>query len=485
MNTKRLLGVLSIFFLGGFVLNSNFAYGAEKQIFTQEDLVSLGRPAVVRIVQKVKGEIVIKPFSLNLDNMSITSGGGETRKIPVDDYMTGSGFLVSADGYILTNSHVVSNQEIKLQYISDAATSAIMDASLWYFGNNADLNDEAKVLEYGKKITDFLMKESSFTLEQNTVVLNPSSKGEKIEELIAEGFPISVESINENYATDGWDMALIKIDQQNLPALSLGESAVIKRGEKIGAFGFPTTAELNSKNLMESTFSQGVVSAIKDSENKDFSIIQTDAKISSGSSGSPLLNDNGEVIGMITYQTTKDDATGGDNFAFAIPIDTVIQGVKKFQTSEKEFKFSSSEYYGNFASGLKLLHEARCQKALVEFAKAKNVNEKFSVSANIETYEKRCQNMIADGKSINNAWDEFRNFVYTLNRWVWFIIIIVIFLFVAVAVKMFFMKKILKKEEDEIVVLEEEIKENSERDAQEMKEIKKIEKEIEQIKGKK
>jgi len=280
-------------------------------------------------------------------------------------------------------------------------------------------------------------------------------------------------------------MALIKIEQKNLPALSLGDSASIKRGEKIGAFGFPTTAELNSKNLLESTFSQGVVSAIKDSENKDFNIIQTDAKISSGSSGSPLLNENGEVIGMITYQTNQADATSGDNFAFAIPIDTVLQGVEKFQFSKIKLKFSSGNYSTSFSNGLTLLHQARCQKALTEFAKAKDVNENFSVSTNIETYEKRCQTLITSGKSINNTWDEFRNYIYNLGKWTLGGILLLVLAFVGIAFKFFSMKRTIKKEEKEIQILEKEIKENEKGDEEEMKEIKKIEKEIEQLKGKK
>ena len=253
----------------------------------------------------------------------------------------------------------------------------------------------------------------------------------------------------------------------------------------MGVFGFPTTAELNGKNLLEATFSQGVVSAIKDSENKDFSIIQTDAKISSGSSGSPLLNERGEVIGMITYQTNKEDASGGDNFAFAIPIDTVQEGVKKFNANKVAINFASGKYYTQFADGLKLLQDARCQKALEQFSSAKNTNEKFNTNANIETYEKKCQVLMSSGKSINNQWDEFRNSLYTLSRWIWALMAVVLAIFIVGAFKFFKMKKLLKKEEKEIEVLEEEIKENSERDAEEMKKIEKIEKEIEKIEGKK
>lgn len=464
--------------LGSMTTNYNIANAANGQKFNKEELVALSRPAVVRIVQRIKGEIIIKPFGLDLDKMTIFPGGGETRKIPVDDYLTGSGFIVSEDGYIMTNAHVISREEIKKQYVTDAASSAIMDASLWYLGENKDLDDPVKVEEYAKRISEYILKESTFNLQQETVVLDPSSKSENIDELVAGGFKIKGISVNDNYNADGWDIALIKIDQKNLPALPLSQTTSIKRGETIGVFGFPTTAEFNDKSPLESTFSQGVVSAIKDSENKDFNIIQTDAKISEGSSGGPLLNESGEVIGMITYQTNEADESGGDNFAFAIPVDVLQQGIEKFNINKTDIKFNTGNYYEQFSGGLKLLHEARCLKALAAFESAKNVNEKFSTVANVETYEEKCQELISAGKSINTPWDEARNSLYSLSRWIWAIVAFGLLLFVALVVKLFFMKKKLKEEEKEIMVLKEEIAENSQRDKEEMKEIKKIEKEL-------
>jgi len=477
--------LVSLVVCGSLILNAGAAIGADTQKFNQEELVSLTRPSVVRIAQKVQGEINLPPFSLDLDKLTINPGGGAAKKIKVDDYLTGSGFIVSEDGYILTNSHVISKEEIKQQYIADAATAAIMDASLWYLGSNNDLNDSAKMDDYAKKITDYLSKNGTFDLQNKVVVLDPSSKSEKIEDLIAGGFPVSVISVNDNFMQDGWDMALIKIDQHNLPALPLGDAASIKRGETIGVFGFPTAAELNGKNLLESTFSQGVVSAIKDSENKDFSIIQTDAKISDGSSGSPLLDENGEVIGMITYQTNKANGSSGDNFAFAIPIDVVQAGVKKFDVNNTNIQLAPSQYYTQFSNGLELLHQARCKKALAAFGNVKNVNDKFSTSANIQPYEKKCQDLISAGKSINNIWDEARNSLYNLSGWIWVIVVAILAISLAVAGKIFSMKKRLKKEEKEIVVLEKELKENKEQDKEETSELKKIKKELNEMKSKK
>lgn len=454
---------------------------AAPQALSEEELVSLAQPAVVRIVQKVQGEIILKPFVLDLDNLKITAGSGPITKLPVDDYTTGSGFIVGRDGYILTNSHVIAQDEVENQYITDAATAALMDASLAYFGTNTDVNNQEKMDAYVRQIVEYLKKGSTLKLEKTMVVLDPSSRSEKIEELIAQGFPFEVLSFNPQYVQDGWDMALIKINQHDLPALPLGNDASLKRGERIGVFGFPTTAELNNENLLESTFSQGVISALKYSENKDFNIIQTDAKVSSGSSGSPLLNGSGEVIGIMTYQTNAQDAEAGDSFAFAIPIDVVQAGIEKFSVYGNTPRFAPGDYYAQFTDGLALLHKNKCQKSLMAFAGVKNLNEKFSQGNSSEAYEQQCRDIAASGESIDTRWGEIKDFFRSLSIWAWVIPGVTLALLIALALRLFFVKRALDKEEEEVKLLEKELQENARHDALEMEEIKKIKKELQKI----
>jgi S1-C subfamily serine protease len=476
-----------VFLLFGIGISNAAAADDAAQKFSQEEVVSLSRPSVVRIVDHVKGEAIFKPFSLDLDKMTINPGvaGEQSQKIPIDEYVTGSGFIVSQDGYIMTNSHVISLKEIKLEIIASVAQSAILDATMFSINADPENSDPKKFEEYGQRINDYLLREGVFNFEQNIVVLDPSSKKDKVIDLIGDGFPISITSVNENYDKDNMDVALIKIEQANLPALSLGDSSAIKTGEKIGVFGFPTTAELNDKNPLISTFSQGVVGAVRDSENKDFKIIQTDAKISEGSSGGPLLNESGQVLGMITYQTNKLDSSSGDNFAFAMPISTVLEGIKKFNISKSEIRLDPGTYNKSFSSGLMSLHASKCKAALLSFESAKNTNSKFSAGTNVDAYAKKCQDLISAGNSMDTKWDENRKMLVSLDNWVWLIVASVVLLFVAILIKLFTMKKRLKKDEKEIMILEEEIKENSMRDAEELNEIKKIEAELEDLKRKK
>lgn len=124
------------------------------------------------------------------------------------------------------------------------------------------------------------------------------------------------------------DIALLKIDADNLPTLTLGNSDLIKVGEWVIAIGNPFG--------LSHTVTVGVVSAkgrsgIGISDVEDF--IQTDAAINPGNSGGPLLNLKGEVIGMNTAIFTRSGGYMG--IGFAIPSNIVKTVVEQLKTKGK------------------------------------------------------------------------------------------------------------------------------------------------------
>ncbi|MDH3349820.1 MAG: DegQ family serine endoprotease [Desulfobulbaceae bacterium] len=158
-------------------------------------------------------------------------------------YGAGSGFIISSDGYILTNNHVVSDADEIVVKLSDKRQ-----------------------------------------LTAKVIGTDPQS-----------------------------DVALIKVEANDLPVVKLGNSDMLEVGEWVIAIGNPF--ELNQ------TVTVGVVSAkgrsrigINDYEN----FIQTDAAINPGNSGGPLLNIHGEVIGMNTAIFSRSGGYMG--IGFAIPI---------------------------------------------------------------------------------------------------------------------------------------------------------------------
>jgi len=168
----------------------------------------------------------------------------------------GSGFLISADGYILTNNHVVEKADkvsVKLQ------------------------------------------------------------KGEKI---------IQAKVIGTDPETD---LALIKIDNgSSLPYLKLGDSAKMRVGEWVMAIGNPFG--------LAHTVTQGIISAkgriIGAGPYDDF--IQTDASINPGNSGGPLLNLDGEVIGINTAIVAA-----GQGIGFAVPANIAKDVVNQLKSKGK------------------------------------------------------------------------------------------------------------------------------------------------------
>lgn len=158
----------------------------------------------------------------------------------------GSGFIMSANGEIVTNAHVISG--------ADEVTVTLKD---------------------GRTFKGKVMGEDTLT-----------------------------------------DVAVVKIQAQNLPTVKLGDSNQLKPGEWAIAIGNPLG--------LDNTVTEGIISATGrtggqvGAPDKRVDFIQTDAAINPGNSGGPLLNAQGEVIGVNT--AIIQDAQG---IGFAIPINTV------------------------------------------------------------------------------------------------------------------------------------------------------------------
>lgn len=171
---------------------------------------------------------------------------------------SGSGIIISADGYILTNNHIINSGSTSNSSFYQLSEATKITVVLY----NDDTQYEAKVIG---------------TDEQT-------------------------------------DLAVIKIDKTDLIAAELGDSSSVKVGEFSMAIGNPLG--------MESSVTSGIISAVDrkvTSDGKTFTLIQTDAAINSGNSGGALVNAKGEVIGV---NTLKIQATGVEGMGFAIPINS-------------------------------------------------------------------------------------------------------------------------------------------------------------------
>lgn len=176
----------------------------------------------------------------------------------------GSGIIISSDGYILTNNHIIDSSDSSSYYeVSEASKVHV-------YLYNDETPYEAKIIGTDKKT----------------------------------------------------DLAVIKIDKDNLTVAELGDSESVKIGEFAMAIGNPLG--------MESSVTSGIISAVnrtvESEDGNTYTLIQTDAAINSGNSGGALVNSEGKVIGI---NTLKLSGTGIEGMGFAIPINDTIDIYKQ------------------------------------------------------------------------------------------------------------------------------------------------------------
>ena len=128
--------------------------------------------------------------------------------------------------------------------------------------------------------------------------------------VLSSGISLPVEIIRwDKY----FDVALLKASINAVTAIKIGEKDAIKNGEEVFAIGSPKDISLAQ------TISRGVISAYRPGEKP---MIQTDVSVNSGNSGGPLLNNENEVIGIVTSKVME---MGVEGIAFAIPINNALE----------------------------------------------------------------------------------------------------------------------------------------------------------------
>ena len=183
---------------------------------------------------------------------------------------SGSGFIITADGYVVTNYHVIEGaQQISVQMTEGKAL-------------------KAQVVGY-----------------------EPSN-----------------------------DIAVLKVQGENLPIVELGSSDALIVGDQVSAIGNPL-GELTS------TLTVGYISAkdrVITTDGSVINMLQTDAAINAGNSGGPLFNMYGQVVGIITAKYSNNGSEGAsiEGLGFAIPIDDVKGMIEDLM----EFGYIKGAYLG-------------------------------------------------------------------------------------------------------------------------------------------
>ncbi|HSC72282.1 MAG TPA: trypsin-like peptidase domain-containing protein, partial [Candidatus Methylomirabilis sp.] len=131
----------------------------------------------------------------------------------------------------------------------------------------------------------------------------------------------------------GKDVAVVKIDAKNLPTIPLGDSDSVQVGQPVHILGFPGVVMehdlLDSRSAFEASVTSGNVSSLK-RDARGAPVIQTDAAASWGNSGGPAIDEQGEVVGMLTFiSLTPDETQAIQGFNFLVPVNIVKEFARR------------------------------------------------------------------------------------------------------------------------------------------------------------
>lgn len=473
MNKKLVVAILGIVFFA-------FTTNAESVLsLSQKDIIALSKPAIVKIYHQIGGKLSIPTIKLDVNTMTLSidenfKATSKTTYIAYPDYVLsykfnydidpetvyGTGFIVNSDGYIVTNAHVASDEYMEKYYLQEIEQNLVDDMIDAYdkkYPKKLDrlytTDDEWDAIY--EKLDEDMMKLilDNAKFDSKLVVIPQSSTDTAIEDLLKDGFEAKIVSMTDDLFSEknqDKDLAVIKIEQNNLPALKIDSTKSTQIGQKIFVWGFPYSAKFNEKDVIDPTFTDGIINAFKDSSDKSFKLLQTDAKISDGSSGGPILNEKDEVVGIITY-TSDSSETAGDSFGWGLPSELILNIMNSGSV------LNNAKYYDDFSAGLALMKTKRCKAAIEKFNLAKATNEKFPVNQYVQPYIDSCTDLINSGKSIDSIWAEawvsIKSFV--LNGWL--LILIIIAGAVGLIFEVYGLKKENKKEDIEISQIEKEI----------------------------
>src|SRR5882724_10523222 len=353
---KRRFFRIGMFFLN-LIFFSALQHVGYAQKFSSTQNYAINRPGVVMIKTVFSADVYVnkmkmdsRNFNLLLDSLQSVDSSGviytaeqkldivlkqindnpyrffkatlDYIKQPEEITSSGTGFLITGNGYVATNCHLIDrdNAFIRRQFILSAfqqITNANITAleSSWATTfteqqRNVLYNTYASVYSRLFSMVLYNLKKDIYIVYSTGV----ESGGEKRSAtVVVKGQPMP-----------GKDIAILKIDGDSaLPTLKIAENELPRVGEQLFVYGYPGPVTNNNfialESAIEPTLTTGIVSAIKRSV-QGWPIIQMDANINRGSSGGPVCNERGEVVGLTTFGSLENNGGLAAGLNFAIPV---------------------------------------------------------------------------------------------------------------------------------------------------------------------
>jgi S1-C subfamily serine protease len=311
-------------------------------------------------------------------------------KQPEEITSNGTGFLITGDGYVATNCHLIDRDKafIRRQFLL-SAFQQITEANISAFENAwaTRFSEQQRTLLYNTYASVYarLFSMALYDLKKETFVeysadsANGSSATvKKLAHVVVKGQPMP-----------GKDIAILKMDgDSSLPTLKIARDDLPRVGEQLFVYGFPGPVTNNnyvaSESAIEPTLTTGIVSALKKSV-EGWPLIQMDANINRGSSGGPVCNEKGEVVGLTTFGSLENSGGLAAGLNFAIPVSILEEYL-----DSAEVIANLSQVSQIFAEGIIFYDRGYFSDALQKFRAVKEINNKFpGLTSYIGDAEKR------------------------------------------------------------------------------------------------
>jgi len=292
-------------------------------------------------------------------------------------YASGTGFFVTGDGYLVTNCHIIDrdSQFVRRKFIQ-STFQEVTEANIRSLENSwqMTLTDEQRT-QLANAYSVIYTQVSSMIIFDLKREIYAQFRVDEEGKVVTRRLPAAV--IIKGQPMPGKDVAILKVDSvQQMPTLGLARDSLVRIGEPVLVYGYPEPVTSNTylarETSVEPSLTAGVVSAIKKSIG-GWPVIQMDAVITHGSSGSPVCNNRGQVIGLATFGSIDQAASNlASGFNFSIPSFMIRQYLDSVEVQP-----AMSDATRSFNRGLDYFFRGFYNKALRRFEVVKKLNEHY------------------------------------------------------------------------------------------------------------
>lgn len=339
----------------------------------------------------------------------------------------GSGFVINDQGNVVTNAHVADPNNFDVILSGWSLDGRFeKDFGQDFMNTISSQLDAARIASLNEDQVQYLLYLVLSSIEENDLLtITPSSKEVYVQGTVAfdinpktlevkesekhyKATLISSNEISSSYKSayseeegmsDVSDLALLQTDivtgHPSLPLSTIGTVA----GQDIFVVGYPGLVDnsklIDTSALLSSTVTAGTVSAIKPNTTNTFDLLQIDASVDHGNSGGPIINSDGELVGVATYGIGASSSgnynagvssTEVDRFLSDASISLVQNDAR--ESLESAMKDISKEYY------------SRAQTKLENI-----LADEASLSVILEPFIELCEAKVADGQDKSPIFD--------------------------------------------------------------------------------